>query len=372
LRVARTYAGEPGNETTFGRVTVYTFGPKDPTTMLRCQMETCRDRFATLVGEPMETARPLRILAFEKRDPFDAFFQRAFLFRTNLDGMYVAWTPATIALTTESSAPGLVDLERSVRILLSYFYLDGYKKCPLPQWLQVGIGGVLACGGDRNELARLNRKMLASLSKEAALGIDDVFHTDPRTMVKLVRDWEDHGNFTKYAQLCGQSWSIVEYLCGEAAAEDRQERFRSFLRDVHAKEPHEETFRHHFAHGYDTLLEGWRASVVVQGIGIHEPLPRHLRFLLWERVIPTIRNRDAKPIERIQAVREMGRAGYVAGADALIELLRTDDMIPIEEIVSSLEAISGLALGRDKQPWLNWFHRLPEDATSVADLARFS
>jgi hypothetical protein len=85
-----------------------------------------------------------------------------------------------------------------------------------------------------------------------------------------------------------------------------------------------------------------------------------------------IRNRDAKPIERIQAVREMGRAAYVAGADALIELLGSDDAIPIEEIVWSLEAISGLALGRDKQPWRNWFDQLPEDATSVADLARSS
>ena len=68
----------------------------------------------------------------------------------------------------------------------------------------------------------------------------------------------------------------------------------------------------------------------------------------------------------------MGRAGYVAGADALIGLLGTDDTIPSEEVVWALEAISGLALGLDKPSWINWFDQLPEKAVRVADLARDS
>jgi hypothetical protein len=369
LAVARAHAGEHGKETTFGAVSVHVFGPKDPTTMLKSQMETCRNRFATLIGEPLETERPLRILVFGKRDAFDAFFRRAFLFGSNVDGIYVPWTPATIAITTELPAHSLVDPERLVRTLLSYFYLDSYKRCRLPQWLQLGIGSFLACGGDTEELARLNRKMIASLSKGTALGIDDLFHAAPYTLVKLLRDWEDHGNFTKYAQFGGQSWSIVEYLWREEATKDHHARFRGFLRELDAKEPHEETFKRHFALGYDTLLEGWRSSVVAQGIGAHEPLPPHLRFVLAERVIPMIWDRDAKPIERIQAVRELGRAGYGAGADVLIGLLGTDATIPSDEIVWSLEAISGLAMGRDKQAWLNWFDQLPGEAARVADLA---
>jgi hypothetical protein len=75
LSVARASAGEPGEETASGAVSVYLFGPKNPTTMLKGQMETCRDRFTTLVGEPVATERPLRIFAFGKRDAFADLFR---------------------------------------------------------------------------------------------------------------------------------------------------------------------------------------------------------------------------------------------------------------------------------------------------------
>jgi hypothetical protein len=137
-------------------------------------------------------------------------------------------------------------------------------------------------------------------------------------------------------------------------------------------EPREETFKRHFAHGDDVLLEDWCASVVANGIDVLASLPPHLRFVLGERVIRMIRDRNIRPIERIQAIREMRRAGYVAGANALIALPGADETIPSEEIVSSLEAISGLALGLDKPLWLDWFDQPPEEAVRVADRVRDS
>lgn len=132
LRVARAGAREVGKETTFGPVWVYVFGADDPTSMLKGQWEICRRRFESLVGERLEDDRPLRFFVFGRRNSFDAFFKWAFLYVSNLDGMYVPWSRATISITTEFSAHRLADPERITRVLLSYFNLDSYRKSPSP------------------------------------------------------------------------------------------------------------------------------------------------------------------------------------------------------------------------------------------------
>jgi hypothetical protein len=109
-----------------------------------------------------------------------------------------------------------------------------------------------------------------------------------------------------------------------------------------------------------------------RGIGLHGPPPPDIRHALTNRVIPIIRNRHADQLETIQAIREMGRTGYVLGADTLIDLLGKDDQIPAKGVVWSLESISGLALGADVKGWIDWFGQLHEDATGSTDVARCS
>jgi len=360
LRVARACAREVGKETAFGPATVYVLGPTDPTLMLKGQMETCRARFESLASESVEIERPLRFYVFGKRNAFDAFFRRAFLYGSNLDGMYIPWSTATISITTEFPAYRLADPERVARLLLSYYLLDTYRKCPSPLWLQAGIANVLACGADEQELARLNRRMHASVSRGTMLGTADLFHANPRAMIRLVRDWQDLTNFKRCTQLFSQAWSVAEYLCGNEAPDDRRERFRGFLKEAGPKEPQEQVFQRNFDHDFDTLLGGWRTWVLDHGIGFHGPPPPHIRDTLLVGVIPIVQDHGAHPLERIQAIREMGRAGYVLGADALIEILDADDQIPREEVIWSLEAISGLVLGADPKRWADWWDGLPQ------------
>jgi len=368
LRVARACAREVGKETAFGPATVYVFGATDPTLMLKGQMETCRARFESLAGESVEIERALRFYVFGKRDAFDAFFRRAFLHGSNLDGWFIPWSTATISITTEFPAYRLSDPERVARLLLSYFLLDTYKKRPSPLWLQAGIANVIACGADEQELARHNRRMLASIARGTMLGTADLFHANPRAMIRLVRDWQELTNFTTYTQLFSQASSVAEYLCGNEAPDDRRERFRGFLTGVGAKEPQEQVFHRNFDHDFDTLLGGWRTWVRDHGIGSHRPPPPHIRDALLVGVIPIAQDRGAHPLERIQAIRELGRAGYVLGADALIGLLRNDDQIPRKEVIWSLEAISGLALGDDIEQWANWFGHLAGETTRVTKI----
>ena len=55
------------------------------------------------------------------------------------------------------------------------------------------------------------------------------------------------------------------------------------------------------------------------------------------------------------------------GAGALIEVLANDEQSPADDIVWSLEAISGQALGRDPRRWTDeWLASLPEDVIGVA------
>jgi hypothetical protein len=147
---------------------------------------------------------------------------------------------------------------------------------------------------------------------------------------------------------------------------------RAFLREPSKKSSIEEVFQRHFDHGFEILLEQWRSWVLDRGIGSHGPPPHDIRDALTNRVIPIVEDEGTNTLERIQAIREMGRAGYALGADALIDLLGKDDQIPSEEVVWSLESISGLALGDDVKKWTGWFNQLPSDATAVTDMPRFS
>jgi hypothetical protein len=67
-------------------------------------------------------------------------------------------------------------------------------------------------------------------------------------------------------------------------------------------------------------------------------------------------------MDRIQAIREMGRVGYCMGADTLVDLLGTADMILSPEIVWSLEQISGHDWGHDVGRWQAWVQSLPPAA----------
>lgn len=366
LEVARTCAREAGRDASFGPASVHVFGPGDPVPMLRDQMEACRGRFEELLGAPIPAEAPFRVFAFGTREAFDAFYRRLSLSWCNLDGVYVPWSTRTLVFTTEFPAYRLADPERLLRVLLTYHHLDAFKKVATPRWLQAGLGYALACGGDEDELSRLHRRMRASLARRGTLGSADLFHARPSTIVKLARDWQEHGSFARYTQFVDQSWSVVEYLRDVAAAEGAPGRFLGVLSEIGAAGRDEEVLLRHYGCGFDGLLERWRGWVGGHVNEVHGPPPSRMRDALLERVLPIVRDREAEPIDRVQGIREMGRTGYVLGADALIEMLGVEDLVSEEELVWALEAISGLALGHERRRWEAWWERLPQEATGLA------
>jgi hypothetical protein len=366
LGLARACSGEVGRKAMLGPVAVYVYGGEDIAPMLREQLEICRVRFESLVGTSLPNDRRLRVLVFGQRKAFEGFFRRGSLIIANHDGVYVPWSTRTIVLTTEVSAYRLTDPDRVVRTLVGYYFLHTFRKWPTRFWLEAGIANVIAYGGDGQERSRLNRKILAALSRGKSLASAEIFQAGSRALRGRLRDWQDFGNHAAYTQLISQSWSVTEFLCGALAPKERRDRFRDFLKDFRAKHQ-EEIFEGHFGFGFDRLLEDWRSWVLAQGIGDFGPTPPRIRTALLERVLPLIEDRQAKPIERIQAIRDIGRMGFLLGADRLVDLLRAGEEEIVPEIVWTLEAISGQSHGADPARWTAWWESLPEHAVESTE-----
>jgi hypothetical protein len=358
LAVARKSAGEAGRVARNGPDTCWYSGAADPVPMLQEQREISRKRFESLLAK-VETERPLRIFCFGKLDSLVKYHWHFSFATGDLTGFYLGGRHPAITISTQILPHRLADPERTARILFSYYFMEMFKNFFPPPWLSHGLGNVLASGGDGAELAHLNRRMLASLTRGTSLASADLLHYKPRAAVRHLNRWHEHGIFAHYAQFSAQSWSLVEYLAGMQAPEGFRVRFRAFAQDLGPKQPADDALRHHFGCGFEELVENWKKWVVARGIGTHEPAPPALRDALLERVIPTVRDRQAKIMDRIQAIRDMGRVGYALGADALIDLLRPGSEVPQEEIVWALEAISGMAWGDEQKRWKTWWEGLP-------------
>jgi hypothetical protein len=131
------------------------------------------------------------------------------------------------------------------------------------------------------------------------------------------------------------------------------------LKDKPAAGRDEQAFFARFGFGFGSLLDAWREWVIGQEIGTNEPAPPWILHILNQRVLPAIRDRNASRRRRVQAIRGWASAGYVLGADTLIELLRERDRKLKAEAIAALNVVSGLPWGDEPDRWRAWLDRLP-------------
>jgi hypothetical protein len=198
--------------------------------------------------------------------------------------------------------------------------------------------------------------MKAALAGGRALAAADLFPPRPAgEFLKQIRTQADHQVFVRMTQFREQSCSVLEYLAGPLAPPERLGRFRSFLSDLKSNGSQEAVFQHHFGFGFDALLEEWRAWVLNQSLGDDPIPPPEIRAAILERLVPAVSDRSKKASDRIQAMRTLGSAGYVLGADALIAVLHEGDDRFTATAAWALESISGLAWGRSADRWEEWW-----------------
>ena len=361
---ARKAAKREGDVTRIGATTFWCSGPDDPVPMLTQELETTRGRFASMFATEDGGPHRLRVLCFATRVGFETFHGQA-LNLASLDGLYAGIPSRWVTYCSMVVPTRLANPEWMARLLFGFALLDAYRGSTPLSWLQQGIANSLAAGGDAGPLARLNRKVLVSIARGTTLGPDDLFTPSKRKLTRLVTGIPDHARFAKARQFNAQAWSLVEYLAGPTSTGDRREHFRAFVKDRQLRRGGEAVFEIHFGFGYERLLEGWREWVRGRGVGTHEPPPPRDHDALLDRVIPLAADPGARIMDRIEAIRGMGAAGYVLGADALIDVLRDPGEVPREEVVWALESISGLTLGDDPDGWERWWHATPAEVREV-------
>jgi hypothetical protein len=361
LAAARESADEPGTIRRLGPVTFWWSGADDPVPMLTEQMELARNQFDNFMAEKVDIERPLRVLCFSKRSAFVHYHRNTGANFWNLDGLYVRSHVPAVTLTTDCVAYKLNEPARIARSLFAFHCLSSYKGSFPPFWLLHGVGNSLSNAGCTDRLEILNRKMTVALAQPSAAKFD-LFNLKLRALSKLMRNWYDQQSFSTLSELIARSWSLVEYLRGPEAPAQRREQLRTYLKELPAKGSHEPVFERHFGLGFQRLAEEWRQWVRGHGLGSYAPPPAEIQSALLSGIIPTVQDGNSRIMERIQAVREIGRLGYCMGADALIDLLRTADMILIPEIIWSLQQISGHPWGHDVDRWKAWLEIVPPAA----------
>ena len=320
-----------------------------------------------MIDEPAETP-PVRVLVFDARSAFVAFHRNLIPDMGQVDCLYAGRPTRSITLVTEVTRFRLHDLPRSFRSGFALYFLESYKRFLPPYWLQSGIRHSLSWGPGVDARVHLNRSMKVALSSGTVLGAAELFPPIPvRELLRQLRAQSDHASFARLAQFRSQGWSVFEFLAGPEAPPDRLGKFRSFLSDLKATGSQEAAFERHFGHGFEALLEDWRAWVLEQSLGNDPIPPREIRAAILERVVPTIRDRSKKAQDRIQAMRALGSAGYAVGADTLIDVLEEGDERFIPTTTWALESISGLTLGNDANRWAEWWFGRDPDAVREFD-----
>lgn len=366
LAFAQKIAGATGRVETAGLVTVWSSGDDAPASYFVERLNAVRETFEKRLGEPVGNLPPLRIFVFSRRGAFLAFHRQGHSGFWNVDALYLGGPSPSVAISQEVLPARIADADRTLASVFGFYLIESYKGFFPAPWLYYGVGSsVSARSGD---LARLNHKMLVAIQQGATFGAE-LFRFNSRQLLRLVMGWSDYEKHAKFAIFTGQTASVVEYLWGDDAASGNRECFRSLLRSLTKRESVAVALEHHFGRSADQLLQGWQDWVRARGVGVHEVPPLRIRTAIVNRIVPLVEDPRAKIMDRIQAVRELGRVGYPLGADALIRLLASPGEIPSAEIVWSLEAISGLTLGGDVRSWKEWWDRLPSDVKGTEEAA---
>lgn len=365
FRQAAKCAGGPGNVIRDGQITFWFSWPTEHTALFRQQLELSRVRFSELWGVPVAVDRPLRVFCFKSKLELDEYFRRRLLTLHHVDGLFVPGKPRRLIAHISRELTRPFDQERTLRVLFAYYFLEIAKGFLPSPWLNFGVGNTVACGGNRDELARLNRKILAAIAVGTVLDAPALFGLKPRKLLAKLKRGDRLPDFALYQRHHAQSCSVVEYLSGADAPPQRRRSFVAFLKDLKPRDSYEQVFERHFGHSFAQLLRDWRQWVEGQGLGTHQPPPPKIRKALLDWVVPFVADPDADWSERILAIRDMGMAGYLAGAETLIGLLKSSNAELRQEAQWALENISGISCGQGMERWQDWWQSLPDEPVPI-------
>ncbi len=170
------------------------------------------------------------------------------------------------------------------------------------------------------ELRRAHRRLSAGSPEADADAPGNPLLIAAAEFAQLAVGRDQPQNYQRLQWLTCQFVSLAEYLGGTQSG-GRRERFGRFLRDAGSREPLEDVFSRHFAHGISQLLQDWRTWAARQEVEPYDTVPSEFERHVLEKLLPGIRDEAMSLRERVRLVRCLGAGGYVTGADELIRLL---------------------------------------------------
>ncbi|HVW35892.1 MAG TPA: hypothetical protein VHB99_01265 [Pirellulales bacterium] len=365
VQLVEPLAGVPAEVLRYGPVMVWCGEGTTLGREIERELAVCTDRVRSLTGQAVTAGPWLRCFVFGRREHFEqALKALGFVLGKGsyYDGVYLGAPPRVAFLEESEERRKSPDPLASLRCVLVYHLIEPLEISFRTPWLNGGLAHVVAHAGDAARLARLNRRVLADVAARRTLDAKAFFAPLPRIVWNLKLPAErDSAAVTQAAAREVQQHSFMEFLCGAGSTPERRLAFQRFLVDPRRQKRQDEALVASFGCSPETLLDDWRQWVEQVGVGQHVPPPAEYAEVLASGPVATIENEQAPLIERLRAIRRLGREGFVVGIDALIGVLRQGPDELAAEAVWALEAISAQPLGADVAAWEAWRANLPAE-----------
>lgn len=374
VQLVERAAGAPGETLRSGPLVVWC---AEGTTLggeIEGQLAATAEHLQTLTGQAPSLGPWLRCFVLREREHFEQALKGAgFAFdkRFDFESFYLS-APWRVGLFNEGELRRKAsDPLASVRNILCYHLAESLGIAWRTSWLCLGLARVAAHREDAGALARVNRHMLSALAAGRTLDAGAFFAPTPLIGFRLGRPPKaELPVLAEIAMKLAQYESVMQFLCGAGSTPARRLAFQNFLRDPRRRKRPSSALAEHFGRSPEALLADWRQWVLQQGVGEHAPPSREHAERLLKGPVATIRNLESPTLERLRAIRQLGRDGYVVGVEALIDVVRQGPADLAEEAIWALETIAGRSFGKDAAQWDAWRASLPASATLVGDACR--
>lgn len=352
LNDARQSCGREGTLHLTGDVTLWTDVERDLSSEFESVSKAIAAEFASIFGEPPRAGQQLRVLVFRDHSGFIQYSKSEALVGRNANGWYSERPCARVIVSHEVPiAPWNTFHRILARELARHFMRTSFPGW-LPYWCDMGLYQRLPMR--RFASQRAPGTMIRFLQAEQPNGT----LIAPADLEHWLSNWsnaiENDQNGIATAMFGARYHDQCEFVVQELF--DRNPNIFQLLCEER-KRSQSETFDVQFERVVGTPIQDFMASafgsLAMRSVPPHAPAPADVRQQIDSVMLPKFSNPDTRS-ELPFVILAMGRAGYVYGADALVQTLNSDDFNLRDCARFSLRSIAGTDLGPSPEAWRRW------------------
>jgi hypothetical protein len=348
LNRARQIAKTDGRLYRVGNLEAWFAGPSVIANRLAHEVEHVSKRSSELYGQALDFKHKFLLLSFDQHEQFHWFIQR----ELPLTAVFLRWPKRQLVICERETVQRLTEPHLTLRMLLGYCFVSAWKKSWPDWWLVNVINQSLAFDDDTpTRIQHAHRRLRAILVRGELLDVRRWFELRSKGLMKLARGFDQPEGIARFLEFADFTTSLAYYMVGPRASKERAEQFTRFASDVRRRESCEETFRRHFGYGFDQLANEWQAWVVNEAVDDYLTPQPIIKNAIVDQIIPSLNCADTSFEQRQILIRRLGAAGYVFTLSQLLDQLQRGPSEIRDDVIWSLEAISGKHCGADVERW---------------------